>query len=297
MKKTLTGSVARTVACVLVAGLDFLGFIVGSGATRWLDFAWGLVMAACAIATVLISRQRKADSAMPKNDWINIGYTNGGFISGPVSISTSPPPSTTAKAPKEFAGLPFDFAVGEVYGLRMWRMDHLGRLRARNWHNAEPWRPGVNVAKCVPKQDEDYLSSFMRAAGMASPPKEKPKPTHDVPSENCTCGFYAYTDDRHAETVSYHRNGDPVILGIVKGSGRTLIGTQGFRCEKAEIVALRDPTRGGTKTDPWRLRQLDNLKRVYPDVPLLPSRAALLEFAPLTNTLPDPTTDEFWSLP
>jgi len=91
--------------------------------------------------------------------------------------------------------------------------------------------------------------------------------------------------------------GVEVVLGIIKGTGKTLIGTKGFRCEKAEIVAFVDPTRGGSETEPWRVRQQRNLRSVYPDVPLLDSRAALLEFAPLTDTLPDRSSDEFWSLP
>lgn len=287
--------IAWTAFAAAIAALDFAAAALSG---NWIDYAFGGLMVALGIANYFLARQRKAESAMPSSSDKHslIGYSAGGFISGPVtmSFSTSPAPATP-KAPKEFAGLPFDFAVGEVYGLRMWRMDHLGRLRARNWHNAEPWRPGVNVAKCVSKPDDGGWAFHMLMGG--PPPKEQPKPPHETPSESCNCGFYAYTDSCHAETVSYRQNGDHVILGIVKGTGRTLIGTQGFRCEKAEIVALRDPTRGGTKTEPWRQEQLAKLKRVYPDVPLLPSRAALLEFAPLTNTLPDPSTDEFWNLP
>jgi hypothetical protein len=87
------------------------------------------------------------------------------------------------------------------------------------------------------------------------------------------------------------------VLGVIKGTGRTLIGTKGFRCEKAEIVALRDPMRGGKKQAEWREEQSEKLRRVYPDIPLLGSRAELLEFAPVQAALPEPGTDEFWALP
>jgi hypothetical protein len=175
-------------------------------------------------------------------------------------------------------------------------MDQYGRLRARNWEGAPPWRPGVNVAKCVRRSsDWDLASGAFLGSYRYSVAND---PGHDVPSEQCACGFYAYTDNLHAEVKSFVKgNGEEPVLGIIKGTGRTLIGTQGFRCEKAEIVAFRDPTRGGKKTDEWRTRQLALLHRVYPDVPVLDSRAALLEFAPLTETLPAPSSDEFWSLP
>src|SRR5437868_8576472 len=49
---------------------------------------------------------------------------------------------------KDYSGVDFDFAIGEVYGLRMWRMDAFGRLRARNMDTARPWKPGINEAAC-----------------------------------------------------------------------------------------------------------------------------------------------------
>lgn len=272
-------------------------FIKGAQTGRWWDYALGVWMTALTAFYIYLARKKK-DKPVSINPYNNPGYALGGYTAPRAYLTTSKTPAIPQKpAAREFAGLPFDFAVGEVYGLRMWRMDQYGRLRARNWDTAEPWRPGVNVAKCVKREEPDYLRAYSRLMGQPTPSEPAPKPPHDTPSESCACGFYAYTDSRHADTVAYKRDGFNVILGIVKGTGRTLLGTQGFRCEKAEIIALRDPTRGGTKTDPWRLQQLANLKRVYPDVPLLESREALLEFAPLTETLPDPSTDEFWSLP
>lgn len=210
--------------------------------------------------------------------------------------SSNPAPEPPdKKGPESFHGLPFEFAVGEVYGLRMWHMDKYGRLRARNWDGAPPWRPGVNVARCVKRNAPMTHSSWSFPVDYTWTVVDNPG--HEVPSDSCSCGFYAYTDDLHAEVKSHARNGEEPVLGIIKGTGRTLIGTQGFRSEKAEIVAFRDPTRGGAKTDAWRTRQLVHLRCVYPEVPVLDNRAALLEFAPLTETMPAPTSDEFWRLP
>lgn len=217
----------------------------------------------------------------------------------------------------DYSGLDFCIAIGEVYGLRTWRVDQYGRLRALHVSLAAAWRPGVNTAEChkdkyasgglvFPSWHSSLTASLVTAydqatgmvtvkpAGPEQKPEPQPEPPHETPTEGCPCGFYAYTDPRHEEN-GYR--GEGFVTGIVRGTGRTLIGTKGFRCEKAEIVALIDPTRDGRKTAEWRVEQKAKLARVYPDVPLLPSRAALLEFAPIESTLPDPSTDEFWSLP
>lgn len=231
---------------------------------------------------------------------------------------------------QEFSGLDFDLAIGEVYGLRVWRMDDYGRLRARNLSTVGPWKPGINVAKCHAQTES--IAGIVDPSGKGCQPYNVTTrygggrktfviewsdgncesytdkdltfgaTTHAVPDEKCQCGFYAYSDPRHEEAATRPWIGPSstpgrYILGIIRGTGRTLIGTKGFRCEKAEIVALLDPTAGGELTEPWRQRQLGALRRVYPDVPLLRSREALIEFAPLTETLPDPTTEEFWALP
>lgn len=271
---------------------------------------WVFVLAAlgevglAALNFYFFKSTRKAKKTVATNPQ----YHSGGYItSAEISkmfrdaarVASTPIPARVAAPPKpaQFHGLPFEFAVGEVYGLRMWHMDQYGRLRARNWEGAPPWRPGVNVAKCVKRKLESVSAGAYRVPTGGFEFVVDDNPGHDVPSEGCSCGFYAYTDNLHAEVKSHARNGEEPVLGIIKGTGKTLIGTQGFRCEKAEIVAFRDPTRGGAKNDEWRKRQLANLRRVYLDVPILDNRAALLEFAPLTDTLPDVTSDEFWALP
>jgi hypothetical protein len=229
----------------------------------------------------------------------------------------------------EYAGLPFDLAIGEVYGLRLWKTDQYGRLRARNWSRAEPWRPGVNSAKCLAdavsnagiqdildptgagRRAVDVMAeqdSYRSIVGPVGPPpqqyyrvrwddgstgvyadlKFKTSEPHEAPSENCSCGFYAYTDPKSHEIDGYYP-ASPYVLGVIKGTGRTLVGTRGFRCEKAEIIALLDPP-----DDPRRKQLLEN---VYRDVPLLPTEEALFNFAPIEKFLPDPTSEEFWSLP
>ncbi|TFV90434.1 hypothetical protein [Blastococcus sp. CT_GayMR16] len=205
----------------------------------------------------------------------------------------------TTPATRDFDGLDFDLAVGEVYGLRIWNMDEYGRLRARHVSFARPWRPGINTATCFAGHYKAGRGSgvFIGPNGgfsvVAPPPpseEEVPPPEHPAPAEHCKCGFYAYTIPSHDVEDSAG------VVGLVRGTGRTLIGSKGFRCEKAEIAALLDPgvTTGSLGGCRW---MRDRLTALYPDVPLLGSRDALRDFAPITPTMPDPASDEFWSLP
>jgi hypothetical protein len=66
-------------------------------------------------------------------------------------------------------------------------------------------------------------------------------PTHQVASLKCGCGFYAYHDD---SDNPYHQPGN--VLGIVRGEGVATVGSRGFRCERAEVVALVDPDPAGS---------------------------------------------------
>ena len=218
----------------------------------------------------------------------------------------------SAPTSQEYAG--FALAMGEVYGLRTWRMDDHGRLRAMHLEMAPPWRPGVNEAVCYADSygSVGFMGGFIGGlvtGGMVlgppsascqctvctaacSPQPEQKLEQHAVPDESCACGFYAYTSPKTRETYSGH---DGNVFGVIRGTGRTLIGTKGFRSEKAEIVALLDPSHGRDGTyGEW---MADRLRSVYPEVPLLPRRADVVTFAPLESPLPQPDSDEFWSLP
>lgn len=57
--------------------------------------------------------------------------------------------------------------------------------------------------------------------------------THDAPDDGCTCGIYAH----YLPLESYAR-GFSNVFGVVRASGKILMGTKGFRAEKVEIAAL-----------------------------------------------------------
>lgn len=214
----------------------------------------------------------------------------GGLVHG----AAEPPP---VRIPEDFKGADFDFTVGEVYGLRVWRIDDFGRLRALHVQTAAPWRPGINEAACIAEHDGSQVwysgGLIMTVPGSytyysTGANSAKRRGCKRVPNEKCRCGFYAYTSISHTE-LSKAQEPDH-ILGMVRGSGRTLIGSKGFRSEKAEVVALLDPT------------HLPELRRravlgIYPDVPLMADVDALLQFAPLTSALPEVDSEAFWAIP
>jgi hypothetical protein len=61
------------------------------------------------------------------------------------------------------------------------------------------------------------------------------------------------------------------VAAVIEGYGETLIGTRGFRCMKARIVALQ----------PTDARGLEACFNNYPDIPLFDDFAGMLaEFPP-----------------
>lgn len=81
-------------------------------------------------------------------------------------------------------------------------------------HVGTPWQVGENVAACLNGS------------------------SHRCPAESCGCGFWAYNG--LGQLARERHCGGHYALGLVKGYGRVLIGTKGFRCEKAALVGLVD---------------------------------------------------------
>lgn len=120
----------------------------------------------------------------------------------------------------------FDFAVGKVRGYRWWAMNAPDLSRSWDEWTCQPltgaqsrkWEPGVNHAAC------NYY------------PHHTPPVEVDEDGNACGCGYWGYW------TVQSHNIGAEMpVLGVIEGTGRTLIGELGFRCAKARIVALYLP--------------------------------------------------------
>jgi hypothetical protein len=57
-------------------------------------------------------------------------------------------------------------------------------------------------------------------------------------TEDCACGFYAFTSSDAVSEIYVDRAFGP--WGVIRCSGRALLGARGFRVEHAEIIALVD---------------------------------------------------------
>ena len=91
------------------------------------------------------------------------------------------------------------------------------------------WKPGVNVATHV----DPYTRIFGRTPSTV---RNVDGSIHRAPQSNCSCGFYVYGTPHQADRFSNHATNS--VMGIVKASGRIIVGTLGFRAEKVEIVGL-----------------------------------------------------------
>lgn len=127
-------------------------------------------------------------------------------------------------------------AVGSVRGVRTFNVDKYGRLRGVS-HDAI-WKPGENVATCR-RSSHDAIYQTLQRTLSRSVYSNSAYTTSELTSASacpglahpkCACGFYAYHDG------SRYSLGE--VVGVIDGYGSTTIGTKGFRCEKARIVAL-----------------------------------------------------------
>lgn len=131
----------------------------------------------------------------------------------------------------------FDFALGHVTGVRGFKQDSLGRLIGVS--RPRVFRPGVNQAKC---------------------PSCKTKELAD-----CACGYYAYFQQEEYGKKADNSFYGGTIGGIIKGHGRTVVGTKGFRAEKAELLGLFPiDTVYDKKAQPTKPDQRSPFRFLYP---------------------------------
>lgn len=223
----------------------------------------------------------------------------------------TPSMATFPSSTHNFSGLPAEFAMGEMYGLRQWRVDLLGRLRARNVDWVGPWEEGENHAVCAQRISDgrqfkyiidpfgkgreaeavDYSTTdgykVRWTDGEETQHAHLPvdRTSHRTPHDECQCGFYAYTDPGWYEVDSIRFNG--LVLGVIKAYGRVLIGEAGFRAEKAQIAAIAAPkseeilVRGAWEIERRQEFSKEMIRRHYPQVPVLRDADELMEKYPI----------------
>lgn len=183
---------------------------------------------------------------------------------------------------RQFSREEMPLAAGSVHGLRTWKVRSDGMLTGQR---GKVWRSGINEATCLPEEMTFYRST--RCEGL------DPK---------CSCGVYAYWT-KYAAAIQTE------AVGVVEGFGRTIIGTRGFRCQKARIVAIVAPEAraetltyvdGTTETIPIDLAA--QIQKRYPEIAIYQDIDAMLAEHPLTEAPeaePELPYDRggVWSLP
>jgi hypothetical protein len=127
--------------------------------------------------------------------------------------------------------------VGVVYGYRWWRLGPDGTLTSP-WRAPNRWRRGRNRARCLDRRI--HLRRRWRAV-------EDAHEGH-VPERRCGCGFYGLWAP--SQPIVYGRvlmvwdldvatsGAFGLVFGVIAASGRIILGTDGFRAEHAEVVAV-----------------------------------------------------------
>jgi hypothetical protein len=100
---------------------------------------------------------------------------------------------------------------------------------------------------------------------------------------DCSCGFYAYFSE---EVNEYVHPGMAQVVGIIEGTGETVVGTKGFRSSKARIVAL-SPSPAFIGTAFWTERGY-SIPSVHEEYAEVPNLELLEKRYPNAQIFPDP---------
>jgi hypothetical protein len=195
------------------------------------------------------------------------------------------------KKPVLFSGLPgysergapddWDMSLGEVFGYRWWYLPlppDLAGYRNSSFiyegqvspgpgsdnlygANNQAWMDGRMEAKCTSHR----YSSVMARSGIKHEPPET--------REACGCGFWAYFNkDLQVGDVLSASFGKDIpnmnsygasipVFGVIKGTGRVIIGEKGFRSQYAEIMGLCIPPAAVTQLSWWLHRDLYGIQK------------------------------------
>lgn len=125
--------------------------------------------------------------------------------------------------------------IGSVRGFRWWRVGGADDLLSP-WRGPIRWSPGENEATCLGRR------------GMLGWKTSKVRHPLGSPAIECECGFYALHSlpelNEEAGRSIWEIDADTsggrhgLVLGVVEGYGRVLVGTAGWRARFGRILAL-----------------------------------------------------------
>lgn len=193
------------------------------------------------------------------------------------------------------------FVAGSLLGLRSFSVGPDGHLTGVV--QPYPYTAEENVAVCV-RGDRVLNRMLMHLDGPVGQQARAAEEKHQLLNLDCSCGFYAYFNgiDPYSSAGSVMFGSSARVTGLIEGYGRTVVGTKGFRAEKARLVAIvfgletEERFRNthplirmlrGQRPIPFPTGdQWNQIGHHYPDVPLYSSVAEALQAHPLT--IPDP---------
>lgn len=146
--------------------------------------------------------------------------------------------------------------LGTLRGYRSWRVSTGGELRSIR---GTAWEQESVEARCIRLECDCPVCTYHI-------PDHAGKP---APQADCECGIYGwYTWEKAASPYAVW----PTALGVIEASGRIIVGTEGFRAEKATVIAIvfnRVPS-GSPISD------LDILRSRYPSIKIYGTHMGLL---------------------
>ncbi len=161
------------------------------------------------------------------------------------------------------------FALGSVTGARAFMVNPDGWLTGLYYKQI--WTPGENIAMCRKRATMTSPYGMARTAGPVDDNAPAP-PIERGHLAQCLCGFHGfYEGSNDYNTVKNPRTMH--ISGMVEGYGECIIGSRGFRCVKARIIAIQiTPAVGAV---------FDKVIRNYASIPMFSTFADMVaEFPP-----------------
>lgn len=131
---------------------------------------------------------------------------------------------------------------GELYGMRGFSARKDGTLGPLHRSKGYVYSSGINHAKCddagVVYQMTIGPATYTITSGSGATELFHTSKNNRVPVKQCTCGFYAYFDTEDDQRSFMSGSSSTHVNGIVRATGKCIVGNLGFRAEKMEIVGL-----------------------------------------------------------
>jgi len=190
-----------------------------------------------------------------------------------------------------YGGQDVSLVPGTLRGYRHWQPTQSNKLASLTMHYT--WEQSTVAGDCLRAQHDPWFpgAGTYAQGGVVSPSgyvgETGPvsNPDHRVPVRRCTCGIYA----KH---LPEPYGADSYVAGVVEAWGLVELGSEGFRSEKARIIALAMP-RIIRKEDYAEFMHI--LGQSYEGVKFYPTNEAMYEAFPpvdVSTLVPAPKDDE-----